>query len=272
MSEDVHTIKNQQGRSPNFPSLSLQQALDKAGVLNSRVGTSDVALDAAVRLWGLKPRTGAANLTVAALKAYGLTETTRKSGEVHIRLTTMGLNLLKRPDGPERNRELKEVALKPTALRKLWAEYGGGPLDDGVAFHFLTVTNDPRFTDGGARQLLRVYRSNLSFANLAGSAILSEGDGDDAPESRETASRLNPESGRPSPSESSPRRPIMQTALAHGAQPSKQFSFDVTEGQCYVQVPAPLSDESIEVFEGWLDLIKKQVQHLKTKPPEAGER
>jgi hypothetical protein len=167
--------KRQKGRSPSYPGIDLEKALDLARVVYEKEGRHDTPVEAVWTDWGMRPKTGPALVSVAALKKFGLLDGT--SGKV--RLSTLALDILldERENSTERAERIREAALKPSIHTELWERYQGKLPTSDAALR-LYLVRDRKFTDSGADELIRQFRRTIGFSKLTESPLPSDKLGD----------------------------------------------------------------------------------------------
>src|SRR5437867_12855179 len=110
-------------RSPNYPALSLETAVQRAKALYEREGRSAVAPEVAVKAWGYRSLSGPSRSQIAALRHYGLIE---QPSNGNLRLSNRALALvLRSPDSPEYQAALRDAALTPALFRELYEDRMG---------------------------------------------------------------------------------------------------------------------------------------------------
>src|SRR6266496_6542820 len=112
------------GRSPSFPAINLETAIRRARELYERDRQHPTPVEEIVRRWGYKGMSGPANLSVAALKKYGLLTDEGKGIERRGHLTHLAVEIVANPDPSARASAIKRAALLPSAHRELWDRYG----------------------------------------------------------------------------------------------------------------------------------------------------
>ncbi|HUY09569.1 MAG TPA: hypothetical protein VMW80_09005 [Candidatus Dormibacteraeota bacterium] len=185
--------KRQRDRSPSYPGISLEVALARARTFYEKEGRHEAPTTVALRHWGFSTRTGSANVTLAAPAKYGLMEASGKGDGRKVRLTELGLRLL-RDGNPDREGDLVTAALTPSVFAELWAHCqreGGMPSDDNLRW-WLQQRN---FTDGAVREFVRTFKETLRYAGLlAGDKI---GPTDEEPHEAENRFGRGPIPGGP---------------------------------------------------------------------------
>lgn len=227
MEEQAPATKRRRERSPSYPGINLENAIDRAETLRQRDGRAWTPSSAAFEHWGYRPRSSSGQVALAALTKFGLAEA-QGSGELRqVRLTELAMRILldERPDSEERREAIKEAALNPAIHRELLDEFDGSlPSDSNLRFQ---LRANRRFTDQGAVDFIAEFRSTLEYANLGNSGTLSEPviDKDTPSESEE-------------PSMSPP--PVSQQAPVV-AQPPSQPSTEMPGNESVRAVQLPLS-------------------------------
>jgi len=159
--------RRRSGRSPSFPAINLETAIRRARELYERERQHLTPIEKIVQHWGYKGMTGPANLSVAALKKFGLLTDEGKGAERRGRLTHLAVDIIANPDPTARNAAIKQAALMPSAHRELWDRYGNElPSDASLRWELVRQRG---FTEGGAEDLIRAYKQTVAFAQLEAS-------------------------------------------------------------------------------------------------------
>jgi hypothetical protein len=168
--------KPRQGRSPAFPFIPLQRALERAEAFRVAEGGRPrhfAPLAAVAKAWGMGAKTGPAIQTVAALGHFGLFEFQGSGEKRSARLTDMALRILldKQPISPERDELIRQVALAPRAHAELWQKWQTALPSDATLETYLV--RDRSFSESGARDLMAEYKATIAFAKLGQPANIS---------------------------------------------------------------------------------------------------
>ena len=150
-------------RSPNYPSVSLPDAVAKAVRLYEGVGTAGAPPDSAAKLLGYSRNHGTARMTASALKKFGLLE--ERNGRLVPGRHTVDLANFP-PTHPRHAAALRTAALSPTIYREVFARYrphGVLPPDDVLAPELVA---DAGFLPDKAAGFLRDFRDSLAHAGL----------------------------------------------------------------------------------------------------------
>jgi hypothetical protein len=164
--------KRPRGRSPNYPGLDLETAIQRARTLYDRERTNVAHFDTIIRHWGYQAASGSARVTYAALRHYGLLTDEGSGDRKRARLSDLALRIVQdsRPNSPERQAALQEAALTPSIHREVWDDYQGAlPSDDNLRY---TLIRERGFTENGAEEFIREFRDTIAFAGLGEGATL----------------------------------------------------------------------------------------------------
>lgn len=146
------------GRSPNYPSMKLSEALALAQKLWDKEQRTTVPPEVAVRAWNYNGLSGASRVALAGLRQYGLLD--NASGGV--RLSDLAIGILHSPkDSPERAAAIRKAALTPPLFQKMAKSHPNGS-DDAIRSHLII---DRKFTEDGARRFIPPFREALKLAN-----------------------------------------------------------------------------------------------------------
>jgi hypothetical protein len=146
-------------RSPNYPAISLEEAVRAAAELYKSEKRTVVTPEVAAQAMGYGSLNGRARTKLSALKKYGLIEDVRGGLRVADRVTRLILN----PHGSsEATLALQEAALEPDIFREIWGTHREA--SDRALINHLVF--ERRFAEVGARQFIKAFRSTIEFAGL----------------------------------------------------------------------------------------------------------
>lgn len=167
--------KKKRVRSPNYPFINLQEALEKAKAFYDQEDRHQAHIDVASQHWGYKNSAAGGALVVAALMAFGLMEDEGSGPDRRVRLTQMGLRLVL-PGSPTRQKDLQVAALNPKIHSELWEKWGASlPSVENMRFYLLS---DRGFNRGSVDNFIEEYRNTLTFAGSLNGAKISKTDDD----------------------------------------------------------------------------------------------
>lgn len=167
-----------------FPFVNLEKAISRAKQLfDADQRGREMSIAAAFGVWEYSEKSSGGFQTIAALKMYGLIADSSAGDSRKLALSEPALRYFRDEREDEREKLLREFALKPKLIAALWEEWHVSPPSDPVARSHLKA--DRHLTDQAARSLLAIYKENLTFANITGDAKVFEPH--DAPEEAENS-------------------------------------------------------------------------------------
>ncbi len=149
-------------KSPNYPFMGLEIAIDKARLLYEKDGKAGAPRVVALKYWGYNnPRSGSAGRTVSALKKFGLTED--KGGRIVPSQSTIDL-LVYPKESDKYKQAIRSCSLKPKIYRDLWEKYKNGlPSNEALRAELIAEQNfNPKQVDA----FIDNFRKTLHFAGL----------------------------------------------------------------------------------------------------------
>jgi hypothetical protein len=165
-SETEKTKKRRVGRSPAYPYISVQKALEQAKALHAQEGDYAAPLPSAVSAWGYSPKSSGGRQTLATMKYYGLIEIAGEGDGRKIKVSDIARRILldQREDESEKRQLIRRVALTPAAHKALYEQYANGLASDGSVEHFLIF--DEGYNKEAAKELLAEFKDTARFAGL----------------------------------------------------------------------------------------------------------
>jgi len=162
--------KPKRRRSPAYPGINLEVALDLAQKLKEHQGEHPTHPHVVFEVWGYKGHTGPAAVALAALSYFGLVDDAGTGEDRRVKISQLALGILwdKREESSERDQAVKRAALSPKIHRKVWDHFQGHlpPTDAGLRWYLL---NDEKFSEAGADEFIRQFRHTIAFAKLESS-------------------------------------------------------------------------------------------------------
>lgn len=164
MSEEQRPLKRPKGRSPAYPAISLEKAIQRVRQVYARDKQYEIPAASLPEVWGYASLNGPAGLTISALKKFGLINDEGVRDERRISVTDQAVHILDHPSSDARAEAIRDAALRPPIHREFWDEYGSNlPSDANMIWR---LTRDRGFTETGAKEFLREWRETLEFAGL----------------------------------------------------------------------------------------------------------
>ncbi len=167
--------KTKKGRSPAYPGISLEEALDRAETIRTAEGRNEASVDTILEHWSYRPMSGVGLVALSALIKFGLMTDSGSGKNRKAHLTDLAFKILldDRPDSSERMALIKEAALVPSIHKELWEKYNGTlPSDSNLRF---VLRNEMQFLDNAADELIKEFRKTIDFTKLGESGNISLG-------------------------------------------------------------------------------------------------
>lgn len=158
--------KRGEGRSPAYPFIPVQKALERAQELYVQESAHFAPLKSAMAAWNYSPKSSGARQTLATMRYYGLVDVTGDGDARMIRVSELARKIIldKREDDTEKRALIRHVALTPSAHKALFQEYPEGLPSDGTVHHFLVFRKE--FNDAAANDLLAEFKLTASYIGL----------------------------------------------------------------------------------------------------------
>jgi hypothetical protein len=143
-------------RSPNYPALSLPQALEGAGKLWNAEKRTPVGHEAAALALGFKSLSGPARVMIGALRQYGFIVKAEKG---QIRLSDLAVAVLHgSPD--DKRTAMRQATVNPPLFKELAQDYSDAS-ETAISSYLITKK---AFAEDGARKAAKAFRATLKLA------------------------------------------------------------------------------------------------------------
>lgn len=165
--------RRQVGRSPAYPFIDLEKALERAESLRKVEGKYEAPMTSAYDAWSLGYKSSGARQTAAALRYYGLIDVNGEAGNRRVKVSDLALRILldQRDDKTERNKLIRESAITPAIHQYLMLEYPDGLPSDANVKHNLMF--EKGFNEKSSDDVLTVFKATALYAGLLQSASMS---------------------------------------------------------------------------------------------------
>lgn len=156
----------QQGRSPGYPSVALEAALEKAKAQYFAEGKYPAPLSSAFKAWGYSQKSSGGREVRASLRYFGLITVDGDGDHAKVKLTEDAIRVItdKREDLTEKNALIRRLALNPSSHKKLWTKYPDGIKSDASAAHYLQW--EEGYNESAAEALIAEFKETAAFARL----------------------------------------------------------------------------------------------------------
>jgi hypothetical protein len=145
-------------RSPNYPGISLTEALERVGALFEKEHQHTMARDVALKGLGYSGANGASLTALSAVRKYGLVS---KNGEEY-RVTDRAVTIL-HPHSPEEKAQALEVAAgEPALFAELLGHFNGElPSDDNLRSYLVRKG----FSSGALSGVIQSFRDTMKLVS-----------------------------------------------------------------------------------------------------------
>ncbi len=153
-------------RSPSYPILDLESAIEKAKEFFEAEGSNLVPAGVVPICWGLKENSSVGNRYISALLQYGIFDDEGTGTERKIFLTDLGKRIVldERENSVELQQAIKEAALEPHIHKELWEKWGPEiPSNANMKFHLVKGLS---FNQKKVDKFINIYRNTIDYANL----------------------------------------------------------------------------------------------------------
>jgi hypothetical protein len=146
------------GRSPNYPSLPLADAIEKVRLIYSGIHTHAAPKDVIAESLGYTSLSGRPLSYIGTLRRYDLLKT---AGSGNLQVTDNAIAILELPPGsPERKKAMSDAAFSPSLFTELRAEFPDKLPNDSTLRHYLVKKG---FMSKAADEIIHVVRANLEL-------------------------------------------------------------------------------------------------------------
>lgn len=241
--------KKQRERSPNYPAIGLRKALELAQKFWDSDKRQPVLVSRAATNLGFSAKSSAGQLTLAAMKKYGLLDEEGAGDMRKLKLSESAITLLN-PSAPNRDELIKQAALKPAIHAELWNKYGAEGGSEGAIHDYLVF--DRKFTEPAAKSLIEQYGDTIAFANL-GKSDIGDKSNDNKPDAQANKIKVDLPGQPPAKTP-----PPMTAGLRYLPIP-----LDIGDAP----IPVGMSDGDFDLLIATLNLWKKKIVRPAQEPP-----
>jgi hypothetical protein len=157
-------------RSPRSPFITLRKAIERADEFFRDHDRHAVRVDTATACWGYGAKSSGGRQTIATMILYELMQVSGSGQDRKVQLTENAWRYLVDERPEHRDPLLAKFALAPKVLSELWRVWGTKPPRDAECLRQLRSQRG--FTETAASEIIAIYKYNIAFAKLAGSAPL----------------------------------------------------------------------------------------------------
>ncbi len=153
-------------RSPKYPTMNLEQAINRARLFWDHEKRNTVPVSIAVKHWGYQAKSSGGPKAIAALINFGLMGDKGSSQDRKVYLTDQAIRILldTRAESTERDDLIREAAMRPKIYKEVIAAYPDGLPSVDTLRHFLIF--DKEFNEDSVDGFIKDFRATLAFAKL----------------------------------------------------------------------------------------------------------
>lgn len=246
----------ERSRSPNYPAIPLDQAIDLIGKLHSRNRTNVIPRESAAKDMGYSGLTGRSLKLLGALAQYDLV---KGSGKGNLQVTPIAVDILHGIAPSDRKSALRHAGTAPKLFKAIRDRFTDGIPSENVIRSFLIQQG---YADAAIGPAVKAFLETNRFLEDAGAY---DGHGNDVESESESSSSDESEGPIQLPA-------VIPTATAPSTPPTQQGGYRLMEGERvvfseetgteqYLKLVAagPLDDSLLEALE---DYIRRQRKRL----------
>ncbi len=251
----------QRSRSPRYPSMPLDEAIELSRQLYAGDGMNTVDREVAVEHMGYSSLNGASAQALASLSQYGLIE---NAGKGQVKLTSTALDIIEPTDASDKVRAMEQAAWAPKLFADLREKFPDTtPSESNLRAHLIRQ----QFQQSALKLVVPAYRRTCEYVTTERE---SESYGQEA--KRPQGSNDIVRSKEPQAMETQSVMPAAVTfppQLQSAAVPSinetstlRREVFGLEEGEVVITLPSRLSAESVMDIEDWLKVVTKKIKRM----------
>lgn len=242
-------------RSPNYPYVDLQRAVELAGKFYEKYKTHSTPEKLAAECWGYSAKSSGTQRVVGALVDYGLVTVKQNAAPLgrELAITENARKVILKAEGYEAI--LANMAISPPIYGDLWQKYGAEIPPESLIQQYLIFTK--KFNDDSAKHVSGSFKRTVAYANpskmnkFEDMAEEEEGENESAASSSGNFAKID-DSGS------------TQTEKGKGAPPSKpnmvdtqEMKFPLSKGrEAILYVPKGMTGKDFELLSGYLKLAE----------------
>lgn len=165
MVEDRPRVRRK--RSPSYPYISLEQAIDLIRVLHKQEGYSYTPAYTALEHLNYSPTSSSGARVLATLFQFGLLDETGSRNEKRVRLSDTSMTIMEAPDEQTRVAAIQEAALNPEIHKEVWKFWNldSNPLPPDSTMRF-KLLKEFGFHKNAVDGFIEQFKNTYFFAQL----------------------------------------------------------------------------------------------------------
>jgi hypothetical protein len=242
-------------RSPNYPSISLSEAITKVDMIYRKEHTHPTTREVLATDMGYSSVNGASMGVISALLKYGLLETR----DDLLRISSDAQTIIEYPKGdPERAMAIFKAGLKPAMFTELRNRYGDTlPSEDTLRAYLVTKRG---FNTKAVSVLIRAYRDTMLLLADESPSNIADADGDEMEEDMQPVAQVPSRGSAPGSSKSTNGGRVERAVPSYEADLVWVFQI---EQDCLVKsvFQGQVTQEAINRFIRILEVHKEVLPH-----------
>ena len=244
--------KKKRDRSPAFPYVSLEIAVERLSSLYSEYSKHSARIGNIAPVWGLSPGSSTPVRTVAALKSFGLVDVSGSGEERKVSVSKLGFRILNDQREGARAAAIKEAFYNCEILADYYERWAENRPPDKECISELTI--DANFTNQAATKFINVYDASVQYAELACADSISE-----TPQNKDGLDNYNAEKNSVVMDSPAPTLQPTQTLAVPRETEVRQDTFSLDTGDVVIQWPKEITKENYEDFVAWVEILIRKV-------------
>jgi hypothetical protein len=212
-------------RSPNYPGISLPEAISRIGHIHAKEQHLPAAREVLAKHMGYNGINGASLKVLSALGKYGLLE--EVNGD-KMRVSPLAMSILYPANDLERSRSIREAAFKPPLFMEMREEWGDASPSDANMRSYLVRRS---FATDAIDRVIEAYRDTMELVSRS-------------------ATEFNPPPAPVSVTEDIPVSPPARAVVPIAPTAAQMHSATLTDNTLRVS----LTDSGLEVHAGLVDV------------------
>jgi hypothetical protein len=235
-------------RSPNYPALSLPEAVEKVHMVYRAQHTHGAPREVVVKGMGYAGLNGASATAVSALMKYGLLD---RDGD-ELKVSHRAMCIIAPHSSEEKAQALRDAAFSPPLFSELVDKFPGRMPNEEVLKNYLIRKG---FAPGALSSVISAYKETSEMVERGAGGY----------ELAHSAVHEEPEMHAIAPQPSQPARDIQKAQLAIPVEDERQIGRYDFEGGLYVRISASKEIDTEEALEMAETIIQLKRQELKRK-------
>lgn len=151
-------------RSPNYPTITLDKAIELTQKFFDKYMRSSVPADLAIIALGYSSKSSTSKQYLATLSYFGLLDAVGQKHERKVKISELGFKILKNPLPNEKALAIREAALKPPIFHKLWKAFPEGlPESSLLAWE---LASNYHFNPRTISDFISIFERTMKFAKV----------------------------------------------------------------------------------------------------------